>query len=144
MADERRQVIERIYCTRPELWPDVRRYTRPSDILSRLHQLRDRIKLVPPKKRDVSYAEYARLINEFRLLKAQVAVLSVDPGDEKDRDLWPARALIDRALMRHAGSHKVSSGDAPLQQAHTVILMHFALARYTDTQLHRLQEKLIQ
>lgn len=136
-------MIERIYCSRPELWPDVRRYTRPSDILSRLHQLRDRIKLLPPKKRDVSYAEYARLINEFRLLKAQVAVLSVDPGDDKDRDLWPARALIDRALMRHSGSHKLG-GDDPLCQAHTVILMHFALARYTDTQLQRLLEKLIQ
>jgi len=126
-AINRKELIEQIYAKCPERWPDLRHYARPNQLFERMLLLRDRIRAYPMKKVACHNARYRRMVNEYRMLKAQLSLLSVD-GPE-DSDLYTARALIDRT-MSTAGSE-----DQRFKRAHTLILMHFIMAKYSEEQL---------
>ena len=126
---ERLQVIEQIYGQCPDNWVDVRHYTRPDDTLLRMKLLRQMLKTYPVKKRLGTDRRYLRTINEFRLLKAQLTVLSID-GPE-DADLYVARAASD--LLRGKGKYK---------DEYTLILMNFVLAKYDLEELRQMLERM--
>ena len=122
----RKELIEQLYAACPERWPDVRRYRRYDDIERRLFTLRERIKTYPVKKvASRNASAYRLLVNEFRLIKAQVSVLSVDAVE--DEDLYAVRARIESSLW--------NPGQVYSKHAHTLILLHFVWAKFTDEQL---------
>jgi hypothetical protein len=133
MSEGRGELIKRIYEHCPANWPDVRQYTRCGEILERMELLGQRLRQYPLKKRLSTDRGYIRAINEFRLLKAQLTVLSIH--EEKDRDLFKARAAVDHILMWKRDNPKYKA-------THTQLLMNFVLARYDTQELREIAERM--
>lgn len=120
----RKELIERIYAKCPERWPDVRCYKQPDALIQRMFVLRDRIRVYPMKKTGTHNAHYRRMIDEYRLLKAQLTVLSIQgPGDS---DLEEVRDRIRT---------KMCLKDAESKHIYTLFLLHFIMAKYSEEQL---------
>lgn len=136
MSSERLQLIERLYDRDRAQYPDVRHLVRLDQIVRRLKQISASLRTTPPKK--LSCRRNAPLLTEYKLLKAKIAYLSVDPRE--DEDMFGARAVVEMTNLGAAAGPTARGGkqDAYRRRAHTVMLMQFIFRNHSIAQLSEL------